>query len=328
MSIFRTELTPQESDIKISLNDPLLTIGSCFSDSMGNKLNENKFKVQVNPFGVIYNPISIHRLLDQGITRTYPEKNSYIEHDKTFFNFHFHSRFSSTSEADLTMRIREAIDANHDFIKKTNVLIITYGTAFVFERTDTKEIVANCHKVHASKFDKRLLEVDEILSSFEGLHETIRKHLSVKKVVLTVSPVRHIKDTLEQNGLSKAVLRLACQKLTHLFTDVDYFPSYEIMMDDLRDYRFYKNDMIHPTEAAEDYIWEKFSDAYFDRPTFQFLKRWYEIRKALSHRPFHPENSSHQQFLKETLSRLEEIKSIVSVEEEMKHVKSQLNPVP
>ena len=274
MNVFRTELIPTPSDVKISLNTPLITIGSCFSDSIGNKLNENKFKVLSNPFGTVYNPISIHGLLDKAIMKSYPDKNSYLQHRETYFNFHFHSKFFSASEVHLARQIKESIDVSHDFIRKAKVLIITYGTSFVFERKDTKDIVANCHKMPASRFNKRPLSVEEIVSSFQQLHEQIKRNRSVEKIVLTVSPVRHIKDSLELNNLSKSVLRIACQKLVDLFSGVEYFPSFEIMMDDLRDYRFYKADMIHPTESAEDYIWEKFSNAYFDVQTLQFLKSW------------------------------------------------------
>ncbi len=327
MNVFRTELIPTPSDVKISLNTPLITIGSCFSDSIGNKLNENKFKVLSNPFGTVYNPISIHGLLDKAIMKSYPDKNSYLQHRETYFNFHFHSKFFSASEVHLARQIKESIDVSHDFIRKAKVLIITYGTSFVFERKDTKDIVANCHKMPASRFNKRPLSVEEIVSSFQQLHEQIKRNRSVEKIVLTVSPVRHIKDSLELNNLSKSVLRIACQKLVDLFSGVEYFPSFEIMMDDLRDYRFYKADMIHPTESAEDYIWEKFSNAYFDVQTLQFLKSWGEIRKALSHKAFHPEGHSHHEFLQKTLSRLEEIRSLVSVEEEIKQIRSQFTPL-
>ena len=327
MNVFRTELIPTPSDVKISLSTPLFTIGSCFSDSIGNKLHENKFPVLTNPFGTVYNPTSIHGLIDKAIMKSYPDKNSYLQLGETYFNFNFHSKFFSASEDHLARQIKESIDVTHDFIRKAKVLIITYGTSFAFERTDSKEIVANCHKMPASGFTKRLLSVEEIVSSFQQLHGQIKKNLSVEKIVLTVSPVRHIKDSLELNSLSKSVLRVACQKLVALFSGVEYFPSFEIMMDDLRDYRFYKADMIHPTDSAEDYIWEKFSNSYFDVSTLQFLKSWGEIRKALSHKAFHPDGHSHHEFLQKTLAKLEEIRSLVPVEEEIEQIRSQFTPL-
>ncbi len=327
MDVFRTELIPTPSDVKITLNTPLLTIGSCFSEFIGNKLNENKFQVLANPFGTVYNPISIHGLLDMTIKKRYPDSHSYLQHKETHFNYHFHSKFFSASQDPLARQIEESINVSHGFIRKTKVLILTYGTSFVFERSDTKEIVSNCHKMPSSKFNKRLLSVEEIVSSYQELHEQIKKNLAVEKIVLTVSPVRHIKDSLELNNVSKSVLRIACQKLVTLFSDVEYFPSFEIMMDDLRDYRFYKADMIHPTDSAEDYIWEKFSNAYFDVPALLFLKSWGEIRKALSHKAFYPEGHSHQAFLHQTLSKLEEIGSLVSVEEEIKQIRSRISPL-
>ena len=324
MNIFRTEILPAPSDGKISLSSPLLTIGSCFSDSIGNKLNESKFNVLSNPFGTVYNPLSIHGLLEKAIEKILPEKASFLERDGMFLNYHFHSKFISTTEPDLARQIKESIDTSHAIVNKAKVLIITYGTSYVFERTDTKEVVANCHKMPTSHFHKKILSVEEIVSSFHQLHEIIIKQLAVEKIILTVSPVRHIKDTLQLNSLSKSILRIACQQLVNQYPGVEYFPAYEIMMDDLRDYRFYKNDMIHPNETAEDYIWEKFSDIYFDGPTIKFLNRWNEIRKALAHRPFQSGSPAHKKFLTETLAQLEALKSVVNVEDEINQIRIRL----
>ncbi len=326
MNIFRTELIPKFSDPKINHNSPLLTIGSCFSDSIGNKLIENKFDALVNPFGTVYNPISIHETLKNTIRLLYPSSQSYLLQQGLFFNYHFHSKFAAANEDDLVRQLTTAIDSSHAFIMESKVLIITYGTSFVYERTDTNEIVANCHKVPGSRFNKRLLSVEEILLSFQSLHKDITENLSVEKIILTVSPVRHIKDTLELNSLSKSILRIACQHLVNQYSNVAYFPSFEIMMDDLRDYRFYKNDMIHPTDTAEDYMWEKFSKAYFNEPTLQFLKQWGEIKKAIAHRPIQADSPSHRNFLNETILRLEELKPLADVEKEITQLKSQLNP--
>lgn len=145
------------------------------------------------------------------------------------------------------------------------------------------------------------------------------------KIILTVSPVRHLKDTLELNSVSKSVLRLACHQIAGQFDDVEYFPAYEIVMDDLRDYRFYKADMLHPTEEAEDYVWDKFMERYFSPALRDFIHRWQAILLAMRHKPFHPGSSAHQQFLRETLKRLEEFKSLVDVEEEILTLKQQID---
>jgi len=326
MNIFRTELIPKSSDTKISLNSPLLTIGSCFSDSIGNKLSENKFHVLVNPFGTVYNPISIHETLKNTIGLQYPSKESFLLRQGVFFNYHFHSKFSATNEEYLVRKITLEIDRSHEFIKKSKVLIITYGTSFVYERTDTNEIVANCHKVPGSMFNKKLLSVEKIILSFQSLYKSITENLSVEKIILTVSPVRHIKDTLEFNSLSKSILRVACQDLARQYSNVVYFPSFEIMIDDLRDYRFYKDDLIHPTPMAEEYIWEKFSASYLNNQALHFVNQWKEIQKALKHKPFQIESKSHKMFLYKTLSLLEELKPLADVEEEIIQLKSQLNP--
>ena len=329
MNSFRTELSPTLEESKIDHLSRILTIGSCFSDSIGNKLKENKFLTLINPFGAVYNPVSIHELLTHACAQTYPPKSAQVSHQGLYFNYQFHSKFFDEQEAELSRKIREAIDGCHQFIKDSSVLIITYGTAFVYQRNDTNEIVANCHKVPDMQFTRRLLDVEEIISSFGFLHKILKTHLPVENIVLTVSPVRHLTDTLELNSLSKSTLRVACQKIVDQFPTTGYFPSYEIMMDDLRDYRFYKADMIHPTEQAEDYIWEKFSQTYFSKSTLGFLKQWDGLNKAIAHRPLHANSSSHKAFLKETISRLEELRLRIDVEREISQLKSQLqSPIP
>ncbi len=324
MNSFRTELSPTPEKSKIDHPSRILTIGSCFSDSIGNKLKENKFETLVNPFGTVYNPVSIHELLTHACVQTYPPKNTHVYHQGLYFNYQFHSKFFAEQEAELTRKIRVAIDGCHQFIKDSRVLIITYGTAFVYQRIDTHEIVANCHKMPGSEFKKRLLGIEEIVSSFGSMNKIIKDNLSIEKIILTVSPVRHLKDSLELNSLSKSALRVACQKIVDQFPMTEYFPSYEIMMDDLRDYRFYKADMIHPTELAEDYIWKKFSLTYFSKSTVELLKLWDGIKKAISHRPLQATSSSHKAFIEETIVRLEELREQIDIEEELSQLKSQL----
>ncbi len=202
--------------------------------------------------------------------------------------------------------------------------MITYGTSWIYERADTGEAVANCHKMPAALFTKRLAGYDEVVKSFEEIYSILRSVNPSLKIILTVSPVRHLKDSLVLNTISKSVLNLACHTITSKYPDVGYFPAFEIMMDDLRDYRFYKDDLIHPTDAAVDYIWDKFSSCYFDKSTLGFLSQWNDISKALAHRPFHKGSESHQRFIKSTLKQLEELNLIVDVDKEIKQLKSQL----
>ena len=203
-------------------------------------------------------------------------------------------------------------------LEKTDSLLLTFGTAWVYEFLHTGKIVANCHKLPSSRFRKRLLSVEEIDASVSKLQKT---RSAQTKVILTVSPIRHLKDTVPLNAVGKSILRLACHQLTENSEEFHYFPSYEIMLDDLRDYRFYEPDMIHPSETAINYIWEAFVKTYFDSETQDFLLEWQKIKSSLSHKAFQPNSDSHQKFLKNLLGKLEYLSSKIDVSEEIRKVK-------
>lgn len=327
MKEFRTELVPTVSVSPLGLEDPVFTIGSCFADAMGARLAENKFKVWNNRMGTVYNPISIHRQLFFGLENKLPSADSYLRNEEINFNYHFHSSFSSPQKEDLEKKIHTAVAESNDFLAKANRIIITYGTAFVYRLKSNNEIVANCHKSPSAYFTKSLLTESEILESFQHLYSRLKLINPDCKIILTVSPVRHLKDTLELNCVSKSVLRLACHSMASQFTHVEYFPAYEILLDDLRDYRFYKTDRLHPTDEAIDYIWEKFVEAYFDKPAKQFVGDWKEITLDLAHHPFHPESVKHQRFLKSVLVRLDKLNSFIDVSNEIQNVKSQISSI-
>ena len=284
-----------------------------------------KFSVSTNPFGTVYNPISIHKLLLQSVHNHPSLEHTYLQNQDQMLNYDFHSEFTGTSKHQLETKIKEAIGNTRHFLKSTKYLLLTYGTSWVYERLDTNEVVANCHKMPAQQFKKSLLTQKKILESFDEMYRAVKIFNSDIKIILTVSPVRHLKDTLELNSVSKSILRMTCHTLAELYDDVGYFPAYEILLDDLRDYRFYSSDLIHPTADAIDYIWRKFTASYFDLETKIFLDEWQEIVKAISHKPFQPSSQSHQIFLKETLSRLQELKSKVNVEEEINFIQSKIN---
>ncbi len=325
MQSFRTELHVEKADNLIGLYDGVLTLGSCFSDAIGTKLHDNKFTVCTNPFGTVYNPYSIHKLLRIALQNSHPADHTYHRHNDLFFHYDFHSSFSSPEKSTVDANIRQAIDQTHTVLKTAQWIILTYGTSVVYERTDTHEIVANCHKVSGNNFRKEILTEKKILESFEGFYRDLKTINPHCKIILTISPVRHIKDTLPVNSLSKAILRSACHTLTETHADTFYFPAYEIMLDDLRDYRFYKSDMLHPSAVAEEYIWQKFTESYFSDPAKAFLKIWQPVRNALHHKPFHAQSESHQQFLRTLLVQLQELKNTVSVEEEIASVQAQLH---
>jgi GSCFA family len=325
MKNFRTELSLQPAPPFITLSDPVFTIGSCFSDSIGRLLQQKKFKASTNPFGVAYNPVSIHRQIVYAIQNCVPLPHTYLENGGLWSNYDFHSIFSASQKSAVEQRIIDGIGAAHSFLKNARYLILTYGTSWVFERQSTNEAVANCHKMPAGEFTKSLLTVEGVCSSFEAMYKSLQSFQPDVKIILTVSPVRHLRDTHELNSVSKAVLRLAAYQLCQRHEGVTYFPAYELMMDDLRDYRFYSSDMLHPSEDAVQYIWEKFSGRFFDHETHNFIQQWDALATSINHLPFHPESRSHQQFLRRTLIKLQELKSRIDVEEEINFVRSGIN---
>ena len=325
MKTFRTEVRISSPTRSMGLKTRIVTQGSCFSDAIGDRLAAHKLKALVNPFGVMYNPESIHKALSYSIFNEPVAPHTFLHHNGIYLNYDFHSEFSSLTARELSMQLLNSIGSAHYFLKDAGWLLITYGTAWVYQRQDTGEIVANCHKLPASNFSKSLMSAAQVQSSFVTFFEQLKKFNPHIRVILTVSPVRHIKDTLELNSVSKAILRVACHYISEQFAEVEYFPAYEMMMDDLRDYRFYKGDMLHPTAEAEDYIWEKFMERYFSVDLKDFVKEWDSILAALRHKPFHPGTAAHQQFLRDTLENLEAIKRMdIDVEEEISQVRAQI----
>jgi hypothetical protein len=323
-AMFRTELNIQACQEKITLKNPVLTMGSCFADAMGGRLKNFKFQILVNPFGTVYNPISIHNLLQLAVLKQTLPSNSFLHRDEIHFNYNLHSSFSALQKEALSQQLQTALEQTHQFLTKTDVVMLTYGTAWVYERKDTGEIVANCHKQASGLFTKRLLSQQEIAESFRSIYALLTRLRPTARIILTLSPVRHIKDTLELNSVSKAILRTACYQLSTEFSNVEYFPAYELLLDDLRDYRFYKSDMLHPSEEAEDYIWKKFTLSYFDENTLAFIKRWTDIKLRMQHKAFHLQSAAHQTFLKKIRENLLELKALVDVEKELQIIEKQI----
>lgn len=305
MEQFRTELTLVPKPM-IDHGTSILTTGSCFSDNIGQKLSENKFSVLVNPLGTCYNPLSIHK----GLIMKEPDDDLFVESFGVWRHFDFHSKFFAATKEELRSLLIEQLQ-----IPKCDVVIITYGTAWVYKHNATGKIVANCHKRPQSEFEKILLTPEQVLESFEALRMDVSG-----KIVATLSPVRHIKDTLELNAVSKSVLRYAINN----FKGIEYFPAYEIMMDDLRDYRFYESDMIHPSGVAINYIWEKFCERYFSENTKGLMSRWQKVLKSLNHKVFNEQTQEYKDFLKRVLADLELLNKELDVSGEMRQVRNQV----
>ncbi|WP_241738974.1 GSCFA domain-containing protein [Pontibacter beigongshangensis] len=305
--MFRTELPIKPSQLRLALQAEVLTIGSCFAEVIGSKLQENKVATLVNPFGTIFNPLSACLLVEIVSGKAYDFEKHLVQHNGIWYAYDLHSALSSPSKEELLHTIRQQVQQTQEQLQKASLLIMTWGTAVSYRLASTGTVVANCHKLPARQFTRLLLTTEEITAAFTQMHQRLLQLNPNIKLLLTVSPVRHLKETLEINSVSKAVLRVATHQLTEAYENVNYFPAYEIMMDDLRDYRFYKADMLHPTELAEDYIWQKFVGAYFDQEYQAFLPEWEKVRRAMAHKPFHPASAAHQQFLKATLQQLREL---------------------
>ena len=330
MTNFRTTFQIPEVEHKILLDSKLITLGSCFADVVGNHLKDNKLQVEVNPFGTLFNPLSIFKILSP--TYAQADERLYSQNAEAWVHYDFHSQFSANTKEELSKLINTKLQSVHNsqFTTATaaahnsQFLILTFGTAFIYRLLNPQIYVVNCHKMPKNLFEKQLLSVKDICKGFAILHQELKEINPDLRVILTVSPVRHTKDGMAENQVSKSILRAACHYLTTDYQDVEYFPSYEIMMDDLRDYRFYKPDMIHPNEVAEAYIFEKFSETYFDDNLKDFIKTWQPIRKALDHRPFNEKSENHQAFLRKLLGDLEGVSNLVDVSREMRWVKNRL----
>ncbi len=322
--MFRTPIEDIGSTFQITHTDKLITLGSCFAEEIGSRLLSSKFNIEANPFGTIFNPLSVFELIELSLEPSLAIEAGMIERDGMHYNLKFHSSFRNSSKEGLLEIINKKLEEVKSHLAQAKVLFITFGTAWIYETKAHEMLVANCHKLPQKQFNKRLLNVDEIVSAFFSLKEMIQPINPNLQIVLTVSPVRHTKETLTLNSASKSALRLACHYLADMSEDVHYFPSYEIMMDDLRDYRFYEKDMIHPNEQAIDYIWDVFSKAFFSKSTKQVITEWEKVRQSLNHRPFNPNNKRHQVFLNKTLTRLQSLKGRLNIEEEIKKVQSQL----
>jgi len=278
----------------IDYQSNILLLGSCFSENIGDSYF--KFQSIQNPFGILFHPKAIENLITNTSNKKVYSSDDLIYQNEIWHSFDAHSSLSSASENELLNKLNVAISLTNKKIKEASHIIITLGTSWVYKYIETDTIVANCHKIPQKKFLKELLSVSEISESLARSISLIKSINSDAAVIFTISPVRHLKDGFIENTQSKSHLIAAIHTLVNK-QDVSYFPSYEIMMDELRDYRFYAEDMIHPNKTAINYIWRKFIDTWFSEETKSIMKEIDEIQKGLLHRPFHEDSKLHQQFL-------------------------------
>jgi len=300
-------LQPQ-SHHQIDYDSRILLIGSCFSENIGGKFEYYKFQTSINPLGILFNPFAIENLISRAINLEYYQDNELINANDSWVCLDAHSSLNTTKKSDLIVRLNTALDATHQKLKTVSHVIITLGTSWVYRFLQTDKIVANCHKIPQKQFIKELLNVDSITECLQAIVALIKAENSRVNILFTVSPVRHLKDGFVENMRSKAHLIAAVHNCVAPRERINYFPSYELMMDELRDYRFYEPDMIHPNDLGLDYIWEKFKATWILKDAEDTLKSVGEIQKKLAHKPFNKSSQSYLNFsnkLAEEITKLE-----------------------
>lgn len=310
MTRFRTAVELPSGTLEITHKSHLLLAGSCFAGNIGNMLAERKFNIEANPFGVLYNPVSISAMLEriakgEMFTEDSPEL---FEHNGSWHSILHHSDFSCKTKEELLSTLNSRMVQSHKMANECDIAIITFGTAYVYTLKSNNTIVGNCHKLPGNMFERWLLTIEEITGTMSGIIERYRTCNPGIKFLFTVSPIRHMRDGAHDNQKSKATLLLAIDRLMELYPDnVLYFPAYEIVLDELRDYRFYADDMVHPSSVAVEYIWECFGKCYFGDSTQKLNEEIEAVIRATNHRPFDKESDGYRSFLRNLLQKIESI---------------------
>lgn len=299
---FRTTIRTPEGRRWLRHSDELMLIGSCFSDNIGARLRTAMMLADVNPAGTVYNPMSIAATVNRIVNNEPVAGIDLFEQGGVWCSYDFHSRLSMPDKDATLQRMNRRIAAAHDHLASSRALIITLGTSIVYRLRSTGRVVANCHKVAPSEFSREMSSTGEITRCLRAMVSQLQEFNSDLRIIFTVSPIRHIADGLEQNALSKARLRVAVSEIIEEFghEKIEYFPAYEIMLDDLRDYRFYASDMVHPSDVAIEYIWQAFQATYFDDRSAQAVARCERVNKRLQHRPFNASVAAAARFQADT----------------------------
>lgn len=328
---FHLEFTPKAFAAKINHQNKLLLIGSCFTENIGTKLKHHKFSVLENPNGILFNPVSIAKSISSYIdNKQYTEADLFYQNE-TWNCWQHHSRFSHPDKKHCLQNINQSQQQAHHFLKDADWALITLGSAFTYTlhgsavttaSTREGDVVANCHKVPTDKFNKKLLNADEVVTALQQMLKKLLTFNPAIKIIFTISPVRHLRDGFVENNRSKATLIQAVHSLCDNAENIFYFPAYELVMDDLRDYRFYAEDMVHPNYAATNYVWQKFLTTCIDEPSQKLMKEINTINAAKSHKPFNPTSQQHKAFLQNNFERVSQLSRqypYINFEEEKKY---------
>lgn len=322
---FHLDFTPKISQQQINHQQGVLFIGSCFSEHIAGKLGQLKFEVDTNPFGIVFNPKSIELAINRILTKNYFTSTNVFEKDGFWFCLETHTSLFATTQLDLIKKLNTLIDEWYIKLKHAKWLVITLGSAYAYKHIEQERIVANCHKLPNTLFEKQLFQSNDIVSDFSILIENIKNINPQLQVLLTVSPVKHLRDGVIENSLSKAILIQAVHQLVSKHTRCSYFPAYELVAEDLRDYRFYQADMAHPNQQAVDYVWQKFEQTYFSNDTKLINEKLVDIYLAMHHKPFNMDGDAFLQFKKTYYKKCEALKqqySWLNMEVELNYFKT------
>ncbi len=326
---FRTRVDIPVSDVPVNHSTGIMLFGSCFSSYIGSQLRQYKFTVDVNPFGILFNPLSISNAIQRLLQGKGVGEADLVQRQGIYHSFMHHGEFSSPDKQACLDAISTRFTRANHALQKADLLLVTFGTAYVYRWRETGEVVANCHKFPEGDFQRVRLSVHDIVKEWSALIGELTTHRPTLKWVFTVSPIRHWKDGAHENQVSKSTLHLAIDELQKRFEGaVRYFPAYEIVLDELRDYRFYNENMIHPSPVAVEYVWQRFAETFFTQQTRAINREWESIRKSLGHRPVLPDSEMYQTFLEQTALKLREFERkypFISCEEEMHSLYAKMN---
>lgn len=292
---FRSIVPVSKNKNILDHHSKIFLLGSCFAENISEKLQYYKLDSTCNPFGIIFNAVSLENIIHRIATNKHFNADDIFEHNQIWNCFHIHSSLSKENQEEYLAHLNQILETAHHQLLHATHLIITFGTSWVYQLKETQQVVANCYKLPQENYSKVLLSQTQNVIAIQSILETVQDVNKNIKITFTVSPVRHIKDRFFENNVSKGNLLSAIYSIVDNDT-ISYFPSYEIMMDDLRDYRFYNSDLLHPSQTAIDYIWEKFTVAYFDTDSLQVMTEIDKIQKMLSHRPLHTNSTDFKKF--------------------------------
>ena len=305
----QTQLPLEIQSPAIDYRSKLVLLGSCFAEHIAEKFSYYKFQNNVNPLGVLFHPVAILDLLSRAHQDRFYSENDVFFSNGCWQTFQAHSRLNSTSQSEILERLNLALKSTQKQLKTASHVFLTFGTAWVYKHIESKSIVANCHKQPQKEFEKSILSIQQLEESFNAILSILKAFNPSVSVVCSISPVRHLKDGFVENNRSKAHLTSALHNVINTSNNTHYFPSYELLMDELRDYRFYKQDMVHPNQIAIDYVWEKFQSIWINPEVNSTMQEVNQLQKGLTHKPFNPMSSEHADFLSSLSKKVQDLES-------------------